>query len=94
MKNLSITFLFSFSLLACNNTANTPNNYTYYLTQDSGLGDAGFDAGFDSGISCSLEDEPIPCIISNESFLCKDGYKYCQDGMWAECIGIASYENP
>jgi hypothetical protein len=51
----------------------------------------------DTGCSCLPGTAPIPCQLPRgamraDSILCEDGERYCRDGRWTRCIGIAAFE--
>ena len=46
--------------------------------------------------STAAADEPLECKIplndvSDSTVLCKVGKRYCRDGMWTGCLGVAGY---
>lgn len=48
------------------------------------------------GCGCELDALPVECELSAEeaaksSPLCKTGTRYCRDGRWTGCVGIASF---
>ncbi len=53
----------------------------------------------DEGCDCDADALPVDCTISVEvtergALLCKIGTRYCRDGVWGACEGIAEFEAP
>lgn len=50
----------------------------------------------DEGCPCAAGDEPVMCELDpvqvpKETVLCKDGMRYCRDGAWTGCMGVATF---
>lgn len=47
------------------------------------------------GCECDTDAPPVACNLtaqqlSENNLLCKTGLRYCRDGAWTECIGVAA----
>lgn len=48
------------------------------------------------GCACAEDAAPVECKIpssevSSSNLLCKTGKRYCRDGVWTACLGVAGY---
>jgi hypothetical protein len=41
-----------------------------------------------AAIECKLSDDQI----AEDSLLCETGMRYCREGLWTECISVASFD--
>ncbi len=49
------------------------------------------------GCGCEEDALPVECKLSSAQIaagatLCKTGVRYCRDGLWTACVGVASFE--
>lgn len=49
-----------------------------------------------TGCKCEADSAPLDCVVPPEevpegALFCKGGKRYCRDGVWTKCIGIAVY---
>jgi hypothetical protein len=50
----------------------------------------------DEGCPCDAGELPVVCELDpaqvpKDTVLCKDGLRYCRDGAWTGCMGVAMY---
>jgi hypothetical protein len=51
----------------------------------------------DEGCPCFADAKPVLCkldsaLVPAGSILCEDGKRYCRDGAWTECMGVATFD--
>jgi hypothetical protein len=51
----------------------------------------------DEGCPCAGAEQPVMCKLDpvqvpSGSLLCKDGMRYCRDGAWTDCMGVATFD--